>query len=119
MALIGAQPVEYIELGQSKFRFRILARHFRKQLLFAPFERHIDVAKHAQQPVCLVFRRLARNAGERPVIGDLGKHELGVAFAHGLGESQDQLAGRTIGKVYALEVDDDVAGGFAELGAAP
>ncbi|MGA7372061.1 MAG: hypothetical protein WBW37_05495, partial [Methyloceanibacter sp.] len=45
MALIGAQPVEYIELGQSKFRFRILARHFRKQLDGIAFD-HAGVQHH-------------------------------------------------------------------------
>ena len=62
---------------------------------------------------------LARDAGKRPVIGDFGEEELGLASAHGMGKPQDQLAGRAIGKVHALEVDDDIAGGLAELGYAP
>jgi hypothetical protein len=111
--------LEHIEFGQRKFRLRVTFQPVREKLILAPFERHVDVAENAQEPVGLMLGELARNAGERPIVGDLGEEQLGVALAHGMGEPEDQLAGRRIGKMHALEIDDDVAGGFTELGDAP
>jgi hypothetical protein len=54
-----------------------------------------------------------------PIIGDLGEEQLGIALAHGMGKPEDQLAGRRMGKMHALEIDDYVAGGFTELCDAP
>ena len=96
-------PLNTSSAASANFGVRRILRASSEELVLAPFERRIDVAKDAQEPLGLVLGKLPRQRAKRPVIGDLGEQQLGRALAHGWASRKMSLRAEASAKCTRLK----------------
>jgi len=63
----------------------------------------------------LALSKFVKEVAERPALGHRREQELRLSSRHGARRTQNQLAGRGVGEMNPLEIDDDVARFGGEL----